>query len=60
MSTNQWPWSWEEEAEWGQMLREEEFPWMEELIDHMVSESLAGYGYDPLQDEWEDEHILAA
>ena len=60
MSANQWPWTWEEETAWEQELREEEFPWMEELIDHMISDSLAASCYDPLQAEegWSDEEIL--
>jgi hypothetical protein len=57
---NQWPWSWEEEAEWEQELRPEEYGWMEELIDHMISDALAGSCYDPLQprDDWEEEEVV--
>lgn len=60
MDPIQWPWSWEEEAEWEQELQQEEFGWMEELIDHMVSDSLAGSCYDPLQlqDEWPAEEAV--
>jgi hypothetical protein len=60
MSPSQWPWTWEEEAAWKQELHDEEFPWMEELIDHMISDSLAASCYDPLrqQDDWSDEEIL--
>ena len=61
MNPTQWPWSPEEEAEWEQELRQQEFGWMEELIDHMISESLAGYSYDPLQseEEWSEEEAVA-
>jgi hypothetical protein len=33
---------------------------MEELIDHMISDSLAASCYDPLrpQEDWSDEEIL--
>jgi len=56
MSSNQWPWSWEEESEWSQQLRQEEFGWLEELIDHMISDALAGYCYDPLEpQDWPEE-----
>jgi hypothetical protein len=57
MDPIQWPWSWEEETEWEQELQQGEFVWMDELIDHMVSDSLAGSGYDPLhaQDDWAEE-----
>ena len=59
MSANQWPWSLAEEAEWEQELRQEEFGWMDELIDHMISDALAGPSYDPLQpqDEWSEEEV---
>jgi hypothetical protein len=49
MIPNKWPWSWEEEAEWQDELRQEELGWMDELIDHMISGDLAGSSYDPLQ-----------
>jgi hypothetical protein len=57
MSANHWPWSLEEEEQWEQELRREEFGWMEELIDHMISNGLASSSYDPLHD-WSDEEIL--
>ena len=57
MNSNQWPWTWEEEADWNQQLQQEEFGWMEEWIDKMISDALAGYHYDPLeqQDRAEEE-----
>jgi len=58
---DQWPWSWEEEAEWQEELRQEEFGWMDELIDHMINDGLAGSSYDPLQpqEDWADERTVA-
>ena len=60
MKPTQWPWTWEEEKEWEQELRQEEFGWMEELVDHMIRDGMAGFSYDPLQpqDEWSDEEIV--
>jgi len=60
MSPDKWPWSWQEEAEWTEELRQEEFGWMEELVDHMTKDSLASSSYDPLQpqDEWSDEEAV--
>jgi hypothetical protein len=57
MNPNQWPWTDEEEEQWEQELRQQEFGWMEELIDHMISDSLAGSCYDPLepQEDWSEE-----
>jgi hypothetical protein len=49
MSENPWPWSREEEAFWEEQLRQQEFGWMEELIDHMVAQGLASSAYDPLE-----------
>jgi hypothetical protein len=62
MSPNQWPWSDEEEAQWEQELRQQEFGWIDELIDHMISDALAGPCYDPLQahDEWSEDEAVAA
>ena len=59
MNSNRWPWSADEEAEWEQQLQTEEFGWMEELIDHMISDGLAGLCYDPLQPQDEpDEEVV--
>jgi len=60
MSPTQWPWSWEEEKEWEQELRQEEFGWMEELVDHLIRDGMAGSRYDPLQpqDEASDEEVV--
>ena len=60
MSSNWWPWSSEEEAEWERELQEEQPGWMEELIDHMASDGLAGSCYDPLQpqDDWSEEEVV--
>jgi len=56
MMPNKWPWSWEEEVEWRKEMRQEEFGWMDELIDHMIKDGLAGSSYDPLQpqEDWSD------
>ena len=60
MSADKWPWSVEEEAEWQEELRREEYGWMEELIDHLVNNGLACSAYDPLQpqDETCDEEAV--
>jgi hypothetical protein len=60
MIPNKWPWSWEEEAEWQTELRQEEFGWMDELIDQMINDALAGPSYDPLQpqEDWSDEKTV--
>jgi hypothetical protein len=62
MSSDKWPWTREEEAKWAEELRQEEFGWMEELVEHMVKDRLRSPSYDPLhlQDEWADEEELAA
>lgn len=49
MIANPWPWSDEEEAQWELELRQQEYGWIDELIDHMISDGLAGFSYDPLQ-----------
>ncbi len=61
MSANPWPWSDEEEAQWELELRQQEFGWIDELIDHMISDGLAGSSYDPLdrQDEQLEEDAVA-
>jgi len=59
MNSNQWPWSWEEEAKWQEELHQEEFGWMNELIDHMINDGLAGSCYDPLlQENWTEEEVV--
>ena len=57
MSANPWPWNDEEEAQWELELRQQEFGWIDELIDHMISDGLAGTSYDPreTQEEWTQE-----
>ena len=62
MSVDKWPWTREEEAKWTEELRQEEFGWMEELVEHMIKDRLRNSSYDPLylQDEWADEEELAA
>ena len=54
MNENPWPWSREEEALWEEQLRQQEFGWMEQLIDDMIRQGLASTVYDPL-DCWEQE-----
>ncbi|MBZ5613234.1 MAG: hypothetical protein LAO23_04425 [Acidobacteriia bacterium] len=49
MIPDKWPWSWEEEVQWQEEMRQEEFGWMEELIDRMINDGLACSSYDPLQ-----------
>ncbi|GEM_PF-4939195 len=60
MIPNKWPWSWEEEVEWQEEIRQEEFGWLDELIDHMINDGLAGSSYDPLQpqEDWSDEKTV--
>jgi hypothetical protein len=59
MAPNQWPWSWEEEAEWQEELRQEEYGSIDELIDHMINDALAGSSYDPLQPQEDlDEEVV--
>ena len=60
MNPTQWPWTWEEEKEWERELREQECGWMEELVDHMARDGMAGSIYDPLQpqDEVSDEEVV--
>lgn len=62
MNANPWPWSEEEEAQWEQELNQQEFGWIDELIDHMISHGLAGSSYDPLNsldEQLEDEPIAS-
>ena len=62
MNANPWPWSEEEEAQWEQELNQQEFGWIDELIDHMISDGLAGSSYDPLNsldEQLEDEPIAS-
>jgi hypothetical protein len=59
MSSNQWPWNAEEVAVWEKQLSEQEFGWIDELIDRMVRESLAGSSYDPVQaDQKQEENAV--
>jgi hypothetical protein len=60
MYPTQWPWTWEEEKEWERELHREELGWMEELVDHIVRDGMAGSGYDPLQpqDEVSDDEVV--
>ena len=37
-----WPWSWEEEAEWKAELEERDYDFIEELIDEAVSNVTTG------------------
>lgn len=62
MSANPWPWSDEEEAQWERELRQQEFGWIDELIDHMISDALAGSCYDPLdrQDEQVEDDAVSS
>ena len=61
MSVNPWPWSDEEEAQWERELGQQEFGWIDELIDHMISDALAGSSYDPLQpqENWLEEEVVS-
>ena len=60
MTPSKWPWSWEEEVKWQQEMRQEELGWLDELIDHMITDGLTGSSYDPLQpqEDWSDEKTV--
>jgi hypothetical protein len=57
-----WPWSWEEEVEWQEEVRQEELGWMDQLTDQMSNDSLADSSYDPLQpqEDWAEEEETVA
>ena len=40
-----WPWSWEEEAEWKAELEERDYDFIEELIDNAVEDGITGSQY---------------
>ena len=48
MSSSHWPWSLEEEEEWTEELRRQDYS-IAEAIEHMVNEGIAISSYDPLQ-----------
>jgi hypothetical protein len=60
MTSNWWPWTSAEEAEWKLELPEQGES-IEERIDHMVSDGLACSSYDPLQpqEDFSDEEVSA-
>ena len=43
--STEWPWSWEEEAEWKAELQERDNDFLEELIDSAVEEGITGSRY---------------
>jgi hypothetical protein len=43
--STEWPWSWEEEAEWKAELEERDYDFLEELIDSAVEEGTTGSSY---------------
>lgn len=40
-----WPWNWEEEAEWKAELEERDYDFLEELIDNAVEDGITGSRY---------------
>ena len=40
-----WPWSWEEEAEWKAELEERDYDFIEELIDSAAEDVITGSRY---------------
>jgi hypothetical protein len=54
MRSNQWPWSLEEEEQWAEELRRQDYS-IVETIEHMVAEGIAISSYDPLQIHEEEE-----
>lgn len=51
--SREWPWSWEEEAEWKAELEERDNDFLDELIDSAVEEGITGSRYvlGPLKEE---------
>ena len=43
----EWPWSWEEEAEWKAELEERDYDFLKELIDSTVEDGTTGSSYVP-------------
>lgn len=58
MTSTQWPWTLEEEATWEEELRQSDQGAVEELIDHLINNSLSGPSYDPLETEEEEEVLV--
>ena len=54
MSSNQWPWTLEEEELWAEELRRQDYS-IVETIEHMVKEGIAISSYDPLEINDEEE-----
>jgi len=42
MDRTEWPWSWEEEAEWKAELEARDYDFLEELIDSAVEDGITG------------------
>ena len=51
--STQWPWSWEEEAEWKAEMEERDNDFLDELIDRAVEDGITGSRYilGPPQEE---------
>jgi hypothetical protein len=43
--STEWPWSWEEEAEWKAELEERDDDFLEDLIDSAVEDGITGSRY---------------
>lgn len=54
-----WPWDWQEEAEWKTELEERDYDFLEELIDTAVENGTTDSLY-VLGPRWEDESVEGA
>jgi len=52
--STEWPWSWEEEAEWKAELEERDYDFLEELIDSAVEDGTTGSSYVLVPPQEED------
>jgi len=66
--STEWPWNWEEEAEWKADLEEKEDDLLEELIEGAVEDGATGSSYvltppqeeDPAEDSTPEKYLVTA
>lgn len=66
--STEWPWSWEEDAQWKAELEERDYDLLEELIDNAVEDSTTGSSYDlalpqeeePAEDSAPEKYLVTA
>jgi hypothetical protein len=66
--STEWPWSWEEEAEWKAELEERDYDFLEELIDSAVEDGTTGSSYvlgppqeeEPAEDSTPEKYLVTA